>query len=94
VTVSLTQCDIDTAVCSITRCDAESLQRQQTRAVFQLLARKTCAMDVAEIAVGRGFETCEEVEEAVKRLENEHYHPFRCFNSQSVKEYNHRFIQP
>ena len=27
------------------------------------------AMDMAEIAVGRGFETYEEIEEAVKRLE-------------------------
>ena len=49
------------------------------------------AMDMAEIAVGRGFETYEEIEEAVKRLENEHYHPFRRFNSQSVKEYNQRW---
>ena len=48
------------------------------------------AMDMAEIAVGRGFETYEEIEETVKRLENEHYHPFRRFNSQSVKEYDQR----
>jgi len=41
-----------------------------------------------EIAVGRGFDTYEDIEEAVKQLENERHHPFRCFNSQSVNEYN------
>lgn len=57
--------------------------------MFELLARKT-SMDIPEIAVGTGFKTYEEVEDAVKRLESEHYHPFRRFNSQSVKEYNQR----
>ena len=39
---------------------------------------------------GRTFETIEEVEEAVKLLESDYYHPFRRFNSQSVREYNKR----
>jgi len=45
-------------------------------------------MDGLPISAGRTFETIEEVEEAVKLLESNYYHPFRRFNSQSVKEYN------
>jgi len=47
-------------------------------------------MDGLPISAGRTFETIEEVEEAVKLLESTYYHPFRRFNSQSVKEYNER----
>jgi len=47
-------------------------------------------MDGLLISAGRTFETIEEVEEAVKLLQSNYYHPFRWFNSHSVKEYNKR----
>ena len=47
-------------------------------------------MDSVPVAIGRTFETFEEVEEAVRLLESNHYHPLRRFNSQSVGEYNRR----
>jgi len=47
-------------------------------------------VDTAYITVGTAFETFEAVEEAVKVLGDQYYHPFRRFNSQSVKEYNRR----
>ena len=46
-------------------------------------------MESLPIAAGRTFETIEEVV-AVKLLESDYYHPFRRFNSQSVREYNER----
>ena len=42
------------------------------------------------VGVGRTFDTFEEIEETLKKLESDHYHPLRRFNSQSVSEYNKR----
>lgn len=46
--------------------------------------------DTLMVPIGRTFETFEEVEETLKKLESDHYHPLRRFNSQSVSEYNKR----
>ena len=46
--------------------------------------------DTLLVGVGRTFDTFEEVEETLRKLESDLYHPLRRFNSQSVSEYNKR----
>ena len=45
-------------------------------------------MDALLVAVGKTFDTIEEVENTLKLLEKDYYHPLRRFNSQTVREYN------
>ena len=47
-------------------------------------------VDASPVAVGKTFNTFEEVEKALKLLERDYYHPLRRFNSQTVREYNKR----
>ena len=49
-------------------------------------------MDATPVAVhvGNTFDNIDEVEETMKMLEREYYHPLRRFNSQTVSEYNRR----
>ena len=47
-------------------------------------------MDALLVAVGKTFDTIEEVENTLKLLEKDYYHPLRRFNSQTVSEYNRR----
>ena len=47
-------------------------------------------MDALLVAVGKTFDTIEEVENTLKLLEKDYYHPLRRFNSQNVSEYNRR----
>ena len=47
-------------------------------------------MDTLPVTVGKTFDTIEEVEETLKLLERDYYHPLRRFNSQTVSEYNRR----
>lgn len=47
-------------------------------------------MDALLVAVGKTFDTIEEVENTLKLLEKDYHHPLRRFNSQTVSEYNRR----
>ena len=45
-------------------------------------------VDAPPVAVGKTFDTFEEVEKAFKLLERDYCHCLRWFNSQTVREYN------
>lgn len=47
-------------------------------------------MDALPVAVGKTFNTIEEVEQTLKLLERHHYHLLRWVNSQTVGENNTR----
>ena len=47
-------------------------------------------MDALLVALGKTFDTIEEVENTLELLEKDYYHPLRWFNSQTMSEYNRR----